>query len=110
MNFTPATMDREDSYRAGHNGSGRGRHARPADENSDGRGRPVRPSRTRRYPQLTGCCKPSNKLATCPFGLLIHVGRYRRFNARSPIQHTTLFRSPGPESGGMGSLCEKSTH
>jgi len=49
MNFTPATMDREDSHHAGQSGSGRGRHARPANENSDRRGRPVRPSRARRY-------------------------------------------------------------
>jgi hypothetical protein len=49
MNFTPTTLDREDTYPADQNGSGRGRHAHPASEYSTGRARHARPSRARRY-------------------------------------------------------------
>ena len=49
MNFTPATMDREDTYPADQNDSGRGRHAHPVSEYSTGHGRHARPSRIRRY-------------------------------------------------------------
>jgi hypothetical protein len=49
MNTNSATLDREESYPAGRNSTGRGRHAYPVSENSTGRGRHTRPSRLRRY-------------------------------------------------------------
>jgi hypothetical protein len=54
MNFTPTTMDHEDTYPADQNGPGRGRHAHPVSANSTGRARHARPARIRRYLIGTG--------------------------------------------------------
>jgi hypothetical protein len=91
MNFTPATMDREDSYRASQSGRGRGRHARPANENSDGRGRPVRPSRTRRY--LIGAGVAVVGGAAVVVGLM---------TASSPVTHSVQ-PAATTQTGGSGS-------